>query len=482
MAYLEKNPTTEEKIGETAKIKIVRIAPFLGGVEVEYRKNDPAGAYVKLVVKELATGEIAFEKTEYCTPAFLKADRLLVDVDYVAEVVLLDKDMNEIAVSNARLFRSGFYPGKVIDYIHPDDRTFLRSGEFIGSPHIVKLEDGSYLASHDVFSHECLGHQTLCRIFVSKDLGKTWRFISEVEHCTLGIMFTVGKTVYLLGTNEVVDGGGEIVLYSSSDAGNTWSDAVVIGKRTKTKCYRTTPNRFAVHEGRIWICTGVYEDNDNAVGIISADLSKDLTKPDAWVISDYVHYQPEWVNGIDKWFPIMLEEGNVLLSPEGELKIIIRCNSHRYDTPVVNPDNVRAVMFRIDTKNPKAAPIFEKSFCFNNGLHKAYLMRDESAGRYIGMVSRITTDQIWQRNILSLVSSKDLENWHIERDLLNFEDIGWPEDAWMCAVQYPSFILEGDEAATVVRTAINGADNFHNANAMTFHRFKNLNDKYSFYK
>ena len=480
MAYLENNPTKEEKMGETAKIKIVRIAPFLGGVEVEYRKNDPKGVYVKLVIKELATGETVFEEIGYCTPAALKADRLTVDVDYVAEVVLLDRDKEEIERSNARLFRCGFFPGKVIDYIHPDDQTFIRSGEFIGSPHIVRLDDGSYLAAHDVFSHDgVIGHEALCRIFASKDRGEHWKFASEIEHCTAGTLFTVKNCVYMLGNSGYVDGGGDIVLYCSKD-GRTWSEPVVIAKRSKTACFRPCPMTYGVHEGRLWFYTGVYENNDNAVGVISADLNSDLTNPKSWVLSDWVHYEPEWCNGVEKWFPIMLEEGNVLVSPEGEMKILIRCNSHRYDTPVVNPENIREIVFKIDTKNPKAAPVFEKSFCFNGGLHKAYMMHDEGAERYVGMVNRITADEIWQRNVLSLVSSKDLETWQIERDLLNFEDIGWEENSWQCAVQYPSFVIEGNDAMAVVRTAINGADNFHNANAMTFHCFKNINDKYRF--
>ena len=84
----------------------------------------------------------------------------------------------------------------------------------------------------------------------------------------------------------------------------------------------------------------------------------------------------------------------------------------------------------------------------------------------------MTTDCIWQRNVLSLATSKDLYKWQIERDLINLEDIGWGEDAWKCGVQYPSYFIEGNDLVSVVRTAINCVDNFHNANAMTFHRFK----------
>ena len=137
-------------------------------------------------------------------------------------------------------------------------------------------------------------------------------------------------------------------------------------------------------------------------------------------------------------------------------------------------------ILKVDKDNPAAKPEFEKTIPFNGSLHKFYIQYDMDAQRYVGLVNRMTTNQIWQRNVLSLVSSKDLNTWQIERDLINLEDINWSEDAWKCGVQYPTFFLEENEIVAVVRTAINGADSFHNANAMTFHRFKEINDKYRF--
>ena len=197
-------------------------------------------------------------------------------------------------------------------------------------------------------------------------------------------------------------------------------------------------------------------------------------------MSEEQHYDEKWENVVPSWNAVMMEEGNLVVAPDGRLKMLARCNSHRFDTPITNPDNIRAFVFNIDDNNPEAKIEFEQAILFNGALHKFFIQYDENAERYVAILNRMTTDQIWQRNVLSLASSKDLYKWQIERDLLNFEDIGWAESAWECGVQYATFVLEDNEIAAVVRTAINGADNFHNANAITFHRFKDINDKYKY--
>lgn len=481
MAYLEDNPTVAEQLGEKVKAKIVRLAPFIDGIEIEFRKYNIKGVYSKLRVTELETKKCVFEKTEYCHLEVMKAEGLSPNRDYVAEIIIYDGKMEEIARTTPRLFRCGFFPGKVVDYIHPSDVTYMRSGEFIGSPHIVKTETGSYIASHDIFAHgENVGHQTLCRFFVSKNYGETWNYISEIERCTWGSMFRRGKTLYIVGTTENPNGGGDVVMHYSDDEAISWSEPVILARKTKTKVFRTSPTASVIHNNRIWFYLTTYIDDDAALGTLSADLDGDLKDPANWVVSEEQKYNSDWEDVVPKWSPIMMEEGNMVVSPEGELKIIIRYNSHRYDTPVVNPENVRALMFKVNPDNPKGKVEFEKAIPFNGGLHKFYLQYDGSAQRYLGLVNRITTEQIWQRNVLSLVSSKDLYKWQVERDLVNLEDIGLSEDAWKCAVQYPSFLLDNDEVVAVVRTAINNADNFHNSNAMTFHRFKDITDKYRF--
>lgn len=99
---------------------------------------------------------------------------------------------------------------------------------------------------------------------------------------------------------------------------------------------------------------------------------------------------------------------------------------------------------------------------------------DEVSKKYYALVNRVTTKNVSQRNILTLTSSTDLLHWKIERDLLNYEDNRWPEDDTKVGFQYPDWIFDGDDISAVSRTAINGAYNYHNANHLTFHRFRNF--------
>ncbi len=70
--------------------------------------------------------------------------------------------------------------------------------------------------------------------------------------------------------------------------------------------------------------------------------------------------------------------------------------------------------------------------------------------------------------------SPDLFHWQIRRDILNYEDNGWPEGSDKVGFQYADWIIDGADLLVLSRTALNGAYNFHNANALTFHRIRNF--------
>ena len=499
MEYIENNPTDVKYSKQKGNVNIVRVSPFLDGVEIEYRSSEAKNTHIKLIVWELKTNKQVFEKIFYSDEKFLTAAGLAANIDYVAEVLICDGDMNETARSNARLFRCGLYPGKVINYIHPSDKAFAKSGEFIGSPYIIKLDNGSYIASHDIFCHDNTGYSALCQFFISKDCGTTWNYLSEVEQCTWGTMFKNKGKLYIFGTSDIDGGGGNLNLYVSEDEGGTWSEPIVLAYKNEAVCYRTATastwvedNRFykyiGVHRsveaktgenGAMMRCEAVQGNKSLGAAVISVDLDSDIENPENWTLSEEILYDSEWEGVAPQWFPIMMEEGNIV-SLNGEIKLILRCNSHRYDTPVVNPDNIKYLMFGLDKNNLKFAPVFEKAVPFNGALHKFHIQYDEEHERYLVLVNRITSDRIWQRNVLSLAESKDLEKWDFIRDLINLDDINWTEDAWECGVQYPQFFVEGDKLIAVVRTAINGADNFHNSNAVTFHEFNNIFDKYKY--
>ena len=70
------------------------------------------------------------------------------------------------------------------------------------------------------------------------------------------------------------------------------------------------------------------------------------------------------------------------------------------------------------------------------------------------------------------MASSDLKSWRVVCDLIDrryesIEKIGF---------QYVDFEIEGDDIIYLCRTAINGANNYHDSNYQTFHRIKKFRE------
>ena len=110
---------------------------------------------------------------------------------------------------------------------------------------------------------------------------------------------------------------------------------------------------------------------------------------------------------------------------------------------------------------------------FPGNLTKFFVLQSPADGRYYALSNPVTTANLHQRNILRLSVSDDLLHWTTVRDILNYEDNCFGEDSKKVGFQYPSFLFDGEDILAAVRTALNGAENFHNANHITFHRIRN---------
>lgn len=477
MMPIKKNPTINNSDYE---IEIVRISPKNQGVSIEYKYKGELPAYTKLVISEAETGDTVCEVDSFISENTIHADRILNDTVYIAEVIGYDYDKKPIMHSNKRLFETGYFPGQVINYIHPDDFTYAYSGKFPDSPNIIKLENGTYIACHGVMGWE--GHNGLCLVFVSKDYGKTWNYISRVEHCCLAKLFRKGDKIYLLGTTAVKK--GDLVLYESTDDCVSWSEPVVLMAHSDDYTMRCSPIAHVEFKGRLWLHIDRRCYSDPAgfqPSVISIPIDDDYMIPENWTFAEFIKFDPNWP-GVEQepWGQFMMEEGNLIINRDNEMIMLIRYNSHRYDIPEADPTNIKALMFKINTDDPSACPEYMKAIPFNGTFSKTYIQYDEESDLYYAMLSRMTTNKIWQRNVLSLYSSYDLEHWKVERDLINLEDMEWYENNWESGMHYPTWFIEGDDICASVRTALNHADNFHNTNAITFHRFRGFREKYNF--
>ena len=371
------------------------------------------------------------------------------------------------ALAPERLFRCGWAPGVVVNYIHPDDHTFMPSGRSPASPSLLRLASGRLLASHDVFWGGCAQNHSL--VFYSDDQGASWRYLSSLRPCFWGKLFRRRETVYMLGMGGEY---GALQLFRSPDGGATWSEPVVLlpGGSSAAGGPHKAPMPVAEWAGRLWtaIDYGSWALGGHASGMISAAADADLMQPANWICTGFLPYDPDWP-GTSKGKSAGCLEGNAVVSPDGRL-----FNLLRYQTVGCRPEYGRAILLEADPAKPEALLKFHAVIDFPGNLSKFKVGFDPVSSRYYSLVSRVTTGFIQQRNVLSLTSSLDLHTWRIERDILNYADNGWPEPVDKVGFQYADWIFAGPDLLALSRTAINGAYNYHNANQITAHRIVNF--------
>jgi len=359
-----------------------------------------------------------------------------------------------------------------IKYQDPATKTYL------GSPSIARLDNGSLLVTHDYFgpgcprNHEAEEHLT--SVYRSSDDGKTWTNVTHIAGAFWSSLFTHEGCVYLLGTSAQY---GSIVIRRSEDSGNTWTHPADAksGLLFAGGPYRQPPNYHCApvpvlhKDGRLW---RAFEDNDPCHWpkgfqsfVISADEDADLLDSSSWTMTNKLPYDPAWTPG--EWGEVPNPgwlEGNVVEAPGGQIWNILRFNSE----PMVD----KAAIVRIHDEGRRVSFDPADFIDFPGGMTKFTIRRDSASGLYL-TISNNNTDPAWpnQRNVLSLHASADLVHWEHKLTLLE-DDSGLPheESIRLTGFQYVDWQLDGDDIIYVVRTAYDGAHNFHDANRITFHR------------
>ncbi len=134
-------------------------------------------------------------------------------------------------------------PGVVIDTT-PTPET-----EYVGSPSIAILSDGSYVASHDFFGKQGAELGTT-RVFGSRDRGASWTQMAQLPEATWGTLFVHRGALYLISiTHEY----GDVALRRSRDGGRTWTAPADAqhGLLFKGR-FHCAPVPVVVQGGRIW--------------------------------------------------------------------------------------------------------------------------------------------------------------------------------------------------------------------------------------
>jgi len=364
---------------------------------------------------------------------------------------------------------------------------------YLGSPSLLRLDDGDLLATHDYFGPGAPrtpsgplgppGEWGLTSVYRSADDGCTWTEVNHIMGCFWAGLFEHRGAVYLLGISQEY---GSVVIRRSEDRGNTWTHPA--DEKSGLLCrggpcrqapnYHCAPVPVLAKGGRLYRAV---EDCDPCVWgsgfrscVISADADGDLLNATSWTMSNKLAYDPAWTP--TEWGHVPVPgwlEGNLVETPggppgpQGEVWNILRFNSD----PV--PDKAAIVQVHDGGARISFDPV--SGFVdFPGGMTKFTIRRDPETGLYLTLSNNNTDPACaWQRNVLSLHCSADLRNWwHVETLLEDDSPLSHEESVRLTAFQYVDWQLDGEDLIYIVRMAYDGARNFHDANRVTFHRLE----------
>ena len=361
--------------------------------------------------------------------------------------------------SLVRLARTGVYPGTLIHYLHPEDGAYAFSGRFLCSPTVIRTPEGALLASMDLF--EGNGAQNFTLIYRSEDDGATWQWQCDLMPCFWGKLFVWRNKVYMLACSTE---HGDILIGRSDDDGRTFCTPSVLmrGSGRPPVCGPDmSPEPPIEYSGRLWCNThwGSWQRGIHHPCVFSIAAEDDLLDVSAWTISDICFYDESWP-GTAKGSCRGTLEGTFLIGRDRGLYMLCR-----YQINGCVPNRGLAMMYKIHTEDPGAAPEFYRVIPFDGNASKFTVKYDEATDRYYSIITRTISEKApTVRNLISLVESEDGFRWKLKKDLIDFRD----KDPAKNGLQYVDFIIEGGRIAYVCRTAVNGADSFHNSNCTVF--------------
>jgi hypothetical protein len=381
-------------------------------------------------------------------------DDLLNGADYSVRVVAEEAGSPKpVAINEERLVTPGYVPGVVIDYLHREDPVYEQKGQYVGSPSLARLDDGRLVASHDLFGP---GSSDFTRVFISADGGRTWRHASDVQPAFWGKLFTHRGKLYLLACSKP---SGDLLLHPSPDGGATWGKPVVLARGK----FHKAPVPVVEHGGRLWTCvegSGASWAAGFGAVALSAPADADLLDPKSWTVSEPRPYDPAWLPKSCKLAEKKhgFLEGNAVMDPEGHLLNVLRYH--------ISPCFGKAVVLRIAEDGKSLS--FDRIMEMPGGQCKFTIHRHPETGLYWSLVNHITNpEQPGMRNVLTLISSPDLNHWTLVRDILRDDADTAPRTT---GFQYADWLFDRRDIIFVSRTACNGAHSFHDANHLTFHR------------
>lgn len=442
---------------ETGDIYICRVAPDENSIHLEWLSDNP-GEYTIFYKKR---NDKCFNKAGSVSVNSFDIVNLDSDVDYEFYVESLSLK------SRVRLARTGKSIGVTVNYLHPDDKAYCFSGQYLCSPSLVRHPNGHLLASMDVFAGNA--PQNLTLIFRSDDNGETWHYVSELFPCFWGKMFIHKEKLYMLACSTEY---GDLLIGCSEDGGKTFGAPSVLLRGTARGTadgIHKNPQNIIKYNGRIYetLEWGQWAQGYHAPMIMSCNEDVDLLNPENWHFTPPVKYDSNW-DGVAKGQSSGNIEGTLVIFPDGKLYNIMR-----YDMSRTTPNFGLVIAYKVNTDNPDAPLEYSHSIEFPANHSKFMIKKDNITNTYYTIASRIlSANHANCRNLLSLMKSNDMKKWDLVCDLIDKRD----ENPNYIGFQYVDFEIENADIIALIRIGMNNPHNFHDSNYSTFYRIKNFRE------
>lgn len=361
-------------------------------------------------------------------------------------------------------------PGSVISYEQSPDRFFgfALDPSYIGTPSITVLPDGSYLASHDLFGSGT--DEDTVKVFRSTDKGTTWSQTATIDNAFWSTVFTYQDEAYLFGYGREDGTGRDILVRRSTDGGVTWTQPVdALTGIVKLGGFGGSANVPAIHDDRLWIAVG-------GTRVISAPLSANLLRSDAWTLSDAADVQ-----GGPLGSGLTVTEGQAVASPRTGVTVLPKIG-----------DRPHSVLLRVNAPADIADPSDEDWVSLPGGGKKFGVQYDATSDRFYALTNTVyqphrgVTSDALTRTMGTLLSSADMVNWDVEKIVLFTPNIDSGFGGSGEGFQYFNFVTDdtdgdgsNDDLAIVSRTAMvvpgeNRPPRGHDSNLMTFHTLRDF--------
>ena len=364
-----------------------------------------------------------------------------------------------------------------VKYQDPATQTYL------GSPTLVRLDGGEILAAHDYFGprspHNDQGKPHLTSIYRSRDNGLSWEDLAHIVGAHWSTLFVHRGLTYLLGTSAEY---GDIVIRRSADGGATWTQPADEesgllfhgGPQDQLPNYHSSPTPVLRHGGRVYRACENRDPMAWGSGframVLSTAEDADLLRASSWHKSNEVPFPGNLAHKFEGRM-----EGNIVVDIDGQLCSVMRLqpelSTEGYFSGETKFAINKAAFLRIEDEGRKLVDDPRRSFVdLPGGMSKFTIRRDDIGSRYWVLANDMSTGPPRvHRNILSLFSSADLSSWTRHKVLMEDTLEKTPEDsAQNTGFQYVDWQFDGEDIIYLVRTAFDGAHNYHDSNRITF--------------